>query len=105
MREKLKEKVFTMRISEKNQKLLQERSELENVSMTEIVERALQCYYPETVDEIEILKELNHMLDKPENLSIREWLKFRSLLSQVLYKKTSGENIVIQYEEYDGISQ
>ena len=104
MREKLKEKVFTMRISEKNQQLLQERADIENVSMTEIVERALQSYYPETVDEIEILKELNHMLDKPESLTIREWLKFRSLLSQVLYKKTSGENIVIQYEEYDGIS-
>lgn len=105
MREKLKEKVFTMRISEKNQQLLQERADIENVSMTEIVERALQSYYPETVDEIEILKELNHMLDKPESLTIREWLKFRSLLSQVLYKKTSGENIVIQYEEYDGISE
>lgn len=105
MREKLKEKVFTMRISEKNQQLLQKRAEIENVSMTEIIERALQSYYPETVDEIEILKELNHMLDKPESLTIREWLKFRSLLSQVLYKKTSGENIVIQYEEYDGISE
>ena len=32
MREKIKEKVFTMRISEKNQKLLQERAEIENLS-------------------------------------------------------------------------
>lgn len=105
MREKIKEKVFTMRISEKNQKLLQERAEIENVSMTEIVERALQSYYPETVNETEILKELNLMLDKPENLSIRDWLRFRSLLSQILYKRTTGENIVIEYQEYDGISE